>query len=600
MFKDALRLYRHFNKRRKFQIILLFVGMIVVSALEFISVSLIPLFVLTLNQVDRIIERPAVTAVMQFFGVSGPVEFIYLFCAFIIGAFLLRGIGAVVMARAQAGVSSAIASDLSGDLFHAIMKAPYTYLTTKNTSHFVNIILSEVSRATQQYIGPCLQLFLDLFILVALILIVLISDPFIGLGIAVFAGVGGFLYMRSSRARLSHLGREISLQNRNMIQKINEGLGGYKHVKLRNLDSEIIGEFNTYLARRDNAAESMKFIQDITKPIFETSGLILLIVVTIILINSGKTIDLIVPMLTMLGAVAVRALPALFGIIRSAASMRGSAPAVHGILAEFDALSAFSIRSGQSEKTPSLPLAMGDIAVRDLTVRYPTADKNILSRLNLDIKAHTSVAFVGPTGSGKSTLIDTLLGFIEPLSGDIRIGNVSVRSDMSQWRAKIGYIPQAIFLSDASIRKNVAFGVPDGEIDDRQVWSALEDAQLASFVKDLPEGLDTTVGERGVRLSGGQRQRIGIARALYHAPEVLVLDEATSALDQETEAKVISAIESARRNRTLIMIAHRLSTVQNCDAIFFLSGGHVLASGTYSELCERSAQFRKMAGIQED
>ena len=216
--------------------------------------------------------------------------------------------------------------------------------------------------------------------------------------------------------------------------------------------------------------------------------------------------------------------------------------------------------------------------------------------MSLAIGKGTSVGFVGPSGAGKTTIVDVLLGLLEPSAGRVLVDGVDVHRNLAVWQRKIGYIPQSIYLTDDSVRRNVAFGRDDDDIDDADVWAALEAAQLADLIRSYPEGLDTHVGERGVRLSGGQRQRIGIARALYHRPEVLVMDEATSALDNQTERQFVEALEALQGDHTVVVIAHRLSTVRNCDALFMLDEGRVVAEGSYDELMATSDEFRRMAG----
>ena len=572
------------------------IAMIVTSLLEFLAIASIPLFVTVVGNPEAVLDSPRVSALMEALGLSGPHAFLYLLGSGIILVFCLKGLAMALVFRGQAIVSSRIASDVTRALFSNYINAPYFYILSRNTAQCVNITAGESMRLVQSYMLPFLLLIMNGFLLLALILIVLISDPLLGLCIGLFAGGGGYLFNRANRARLTYYGNQLSLHNRGLIQKLNEGLGGYKHVKLRGLEREIFEDADEHISQREEAFRVTRFVQMLPKPIFETIGLSALILMVLVLLMTGRPLETIVPTLTMLGAVAVRALPALFGITGAISTMRANAAALHNILREFGELGIRDVTQAQNLAAPIRDeVPVGDIVLRDVSVRYPGAEQNTLEAINLKIPAGSSVAFVGPTGSGKSTTVDTILGFLEITAGDIQVGGTSVLDDMRWWQSKIGYIPQAIFLSDASIRRNVAMGEASATIDDDAVWHALEDAQMADYVRNLPDGLDTVVGERGTKLSGGQRQRIGIARALYHNPEVLVLDEATSALDNETEQKVIEAIERAKRGRTLIMIAHRLSTVRNCDTIFYLQEGRVMAQGSYDDLIGSHTEFRRMA-----
>ncbi|WP_373355209.1 ABC transporter ATP-binding protein [Pseudoroseicyclus sp. CXY001] len=593
---DLRRLWSILSSSHRRMLVGQMLGMIATSFLEFIAIASIPLFVTAVGNPEAILTQPIVSSIMATAGLKGPSAFIYLLGCLIIFIFCLKGLALALVFRGQATISARITSDVTRALFSSYINAPYFYIHSRNTAQCINIAAGESVRLVQSYILPLLIMIMNIFLLFSLLLIVLVSDPLLGLCIGIFAGGGGYLFNWFNRARLTALGYELSAHNKSLIQKLNEGLGGYKHIKLRGLEREIFCDADVHIAKREEAFRITRFIQMLPKPLFETIGLSLLILMVLMLLMAGRPLDTIVPTLTMLGAVAVRALPALFGITGSISSMRANVAALHNVLKEFDELGIENVMQARQLAAPVRgDHPVGDIVLRDVNVRHFGAARNALKDLSLEIPVGSSVAFVGPTGSGKSTAVDTILGFLDIESGDIQVGGRSVANNLRSWQSKVGYIPQEIFLSDASIRRNVAMGEAIANIDDYAVWSALEDAQMADVVAMMPDGLNTIVGERGAKLSGGQRQRIGIARALYHDPEVLVLDEATSALDNETEQKVIDAIETAKRGRTLIMVAHRLSTVRNCDKIFFLQGGRIIAQGTYDELIGSNKEFIKMA-----
>jgi ATP-binding cassette subfamily C protein len=235
-----------------------------------------------------------------------------------------------------------------------------------------------------------------------------------------------------------------------------------------------------------------------------------------------------------------------------------------------------------------------EIDLSNVCYRYPLAPKDSVTAINVTITRGQSVGFVGESGAGKTTLVDLVLGLLEPTSGSILVDGRDIRHFLTTWQQHLGYIPQNIYISEDCVRMNVAFGVPPELVSDERVWAALEAAQLAELVKSWPERLDRLIGERGVRLSGGQRQRIGIARAFYHNPAILVLDEATAALDNETEREIVSVMEKFRGDKTILTIAHRLTTVQHCDKLFYLSAGRVVASGTYEQLERECPAFQRM------
>ncbi|WP_232225143.1 ABC transporter ATP-binding protein [Dactylococcopsis salina] len=232
-----------------------------------------------------------------------------------------------------------------------------------------------------------------------------------------------------------------------------------------------------------------------------------------------------------------------------------------------------------------------------VSYHYPNSEEQVLNQVSIEIPQGTSVGLIGSSGAGKTTLVDVILGLLQPTEGKVLVDGVDIQQGLRGWQNQIGYIPQSIYLCDDTLRGNIAFGIPEEEISDEQVWSAVRSAQLQELVERLPQGLDTVVGERGVRLSGGQRQRVGIARALYHNPQVLVMDEATAALDNETEAGIMEAVEKLSGEKTLIMIAHRLTTVKNCDCLYLMERGKVVDQGSYEELRDRNKNFMRMAKI---
>jgi len=586
---------RHRHRRELLRLIVLQFGL---SVLEFVAVGAVPAYVLLMSRADEAMHLPQLRPWLDRLGIHDVTTLIFVAGAAVIGLFLVRGAFNVWVLKVQTHVAAEITGDLSRRLFAGYLHAPYLLLLTRNTSHLVHLTMDETQRIANGYLVPLLNLFQALLIAGALILLVLVADPFMALMLAAVAGGGCLLFLRLNRERLHRFGREFGLGNKLMTQTLNEGLGSIKHTRLRGLEADIDREFSSHVDRRERAQRALRFSEALSKPAFETIGLTGIILLVFAMLLQGRPLDLIVPTLAMLGAVAVRMLPTLNQIAANLSLMRSHLVPVSALVAEFHTLGLVGQDTGADAEREVPPFAIGDIEFEGVSFRYPGQSHDTLHAISLTIPAGSSVAFVGPTGSGKTTVVDVMLGFLDHYEGDIRVGGRSIRENMAGWQRLIGYIPQTIYLTDASIRRNVALGVPESDIDDAAVWRALEAAQLAEYVRSLPDGLETSVGERGIRLSGGQRQRIGIARALYYSPQLLVLDEATAALDNATEQRLMSAIEQAKSNRTLVMIAHRLSTIRNCDRIFFIGAGRVLATGTFEELMQRSAEFRAMVNAE--
>ena len=342
----------------------------------------------------------------------------------------------------------------------------------------------------------------------------------------------------------------------------------------------------------------MRLLQIAPRFFIETLSVGGILAVLLFMMAQERSIESILPTLGVFGLAAVRLMPSLTRLISALTVIRSSQPSLDLVTQDLRALSSSDadlfLAPGPKEELPFTK----NLNIHELSFHYPDVKEPTLRGLNLSITHGESVAFVGASGSGKTTTVDLLLGLLEPSSGHVRIDGVDIHTALKTWQQRIGYIAQPTYLLDDTVRRNIAFGVPDALCDEERVWEAIKAAQLQEHIQRLPQGLDTVVGEHGARFSGGQRQRLGIARALYHRPDVLVLDEATSALDNETEREIVRTISELGGERTVITIAHRLSTVRHCDRIYFLSDGQVAQEGTFDELLESSEAFRRMAQAQ--
>jgi len=331
----------------------------------------------------------------------------------------------------------------------------------------------------------------------------------------------------------------------------------------------------------------------------------------VLTMGRGGGFQTIIPTLSMFAVAAFRIIPAMGRIFNAATQIRYHSYSLDAVCKDMTLLdeivpssekepsSAADKKAFESETfyTPFSGKALRfdkTIELKDVYYQYPNAKKSVLNGISLIIPKQYSVGLVGPSGAGKTTIIDVIVGLLMPAQGEVLIDGKGIKDNLANWQRMIGYIPQNIYLSDDTIRRNVAFGLTNEEIDEEQVWSALASAQLEKFVKSLPEGLDTFIGERGIRLSGGQRQRIGIARALYHNPEVLIMDEGTASLDNETEWEIMQAVRNLCGTKTIIIVAHRLGTVKSCDRLYFIRDGEVIDYGRYEELFDKSHEFKAM------
>jgi ABC-type bacteriocin/lantibiotic exporter with double-glycine peptidase domain len=468
----------------------------------------------------------------------------------------------------------------------------YSWFLSRNSAELSKVILSEVSTVINSGMIPLITLIAQAAVALSLLVLLMVVDIYLAISICGILGlVYGCIYSVMSKS-LKRLGIDRSNANDARFAMLSEAFGAIKDVKVAGLE-------NAYLLRYSKPAEiyassqtSALLIAQLPRFALEAVAFGGLMLVMLYLMARYSDFATVLPIISLYAFAGYRLMPALQQIYGSFAQIRFSSSAIDALHKDLMDLNNINIRRGQGGQMP----LHRSISLNNVTYAYPNAANAAIKSVNIEITAGSSIGFVGSTGSGKSTVVDLILGLLEPQIGALQVDGLDITANnRGQWQQSIGYVPQQIYLADDSIAANIALGVDNVDMD--AVKRAAKIARLHDFVKnDLEHGYLTSVGERGVRLSGGQRQRIGIARALYKNPAVLVLDEATSALDNITEVEVMRALNSKETKITLIMIAHRLSTVKNCDRIYLMDKGCVSAMGTYEELAESNQQFAKMIG----
>ncbi|TDR57290.1 HlyD family secretion protein [Halomonas ventosae] len=490
-----------------------------------------------------------------------------------------------------------IGAELSTRLYRHFMQQPWLFHAGGSSAQLTNKISQECSRITDKIIAPIMKMNAKLVMVLFMSLAILIYNPLVAAtGVVVFVLVYFTLY-RTVRRKLVSNGKAISQTQRERFKLMAEGFGGIKDVLLLGRQSVFNSRFEKSSRSLGRARGTTKALSEVPRYAMEmvAFGSVIFLVLYLLSAHRGNLGD-ILPVLSVFALAGLKLLPAFQQIYTSVATIRGN-------LAAFDSIREDLFNSRQSQdddglkETPRAHVDLhGEIELRDIVFHYPGKSEAALDKLSLIVPVNKVIGLVGASGSGKSTAIDIILGLIEPDSGDLLIdGEALTESLLNSWQNSLGFVSQSIFLADASIRENIAFGLPDEEIDDQRVLRAARMARLDELLCELPEGVETRVGERGIQLSGGQRQRIGIARALYDDANILILDEATSALDGITEKQVMDAIHDFSGNKTIIMIAHRLATVRKCDCIYLIDKGRVIDSGVYDELVDRNTIFQRMA-----
>ncbi len=483
---------------------------------------------------------------------------------------------------------------LSQRLMAGYLQRPFEFFLQEHTANLGSNILGEADQLVSQAIGPAVRLIADSAVVMSIMLLLVVIDPVLA-GWIVLGAVGcyGGIYLWLG-GLLGRVGSSRLAANRARYHVVQEAFASIKGIKVGGHEGFFLRRYEDIERRYVSAHSYLQIATQIPRFAFEGVAFGGLLIVLMVLLERSGSIAAALPVLGVYAFGAFRLLPAMQSAYANVAALRYSASALESMRRELAAASAGEICL-PTGRPAALPLKTA-VQLDRVTFSYPGMPTPALKDVSLTIPALTTVAFVGPTGSGKSTIANLLLGLLEADSGRLLVDGTPIdRKNVDRWQATIGYVPQDVRLADASIRSNIAFGISEQDVDEEAVQRAARIANLHQYIiSDLEDGYDSTVGENGVRLSGGQRQQMGIARALYHDPAMLVLDEATSALDNLTENAVMNAVNGLARLKTVVLIAHRLSTVRNCDRIIVLDGGAVSAVGTYESLCAEHDRFREM------
>ena len=440
-------------------------------------------------------------------------------------------------------------------------------------------MIKEVGQFTFYGIMPGVMLITEGLVVAGIILLLLIIEPIGALSVGALLGGSGWLMQRMLRFRVQTWGETRRVHEGQGLQQLQQGLGGVKDVKLLGREQEFLRQHHRHVIGAAHAGRLHMTLQQFPRLWIELLGVAGLAILIVTMLARDYPMSSVVAIVGLFAFASFRLMPSVSRMVAASQTLQYGLPVIDTLLQEMQ------------QFAPPAPRARGDlppvereIVLDNVHFSYPGAPGAALQGVSIRIARGESVGIVGSSGSGKSTMVDVLLGLLTPDGGAVLVDGRNIQPHLRSWQDQIGYVPQSIYLTDDTLRRNVAFGVSDDQIDDHAVMRAITAAQLETFVAEHPDGLGTIVGERGVRLSGGQRQRIGIARALYHDPAVLVLDEATSALDTTTEEGVMRAVESLHGSKTLIIIAHRLTTIANCDRIYRIEAGRVSQQGAYDEV----------------
>jgi ABC-type multidrug transport system fused ATPase/permease subunit len=586
-----VRLWFHLSPRRRGQFFLL-LGLMLLSAFaEVVSLGAVLPFLGILTAPERVYAYPGVASTAQAFGLVSADQLLFpITVAFAVAA-VVAGVLRIALLWMSTRLAFGSGADLSLDIYRRTLYQPYPVHISRNSSEVISGITSKVATAVS-VLNQVLTLISSTVLLAAIMLALIAIDPKIALVSSIAFGGAYGLISTLSRRKLKRNSQRMAVGQTQVVKALQEGLGGIRDVLLDGTQPVYCATFHQSSQQLRHAQGNNIFLAGSPRFAMESLGMVLIAVLAYGLSRQPGGIATALPVLGALALGAQRMLPALQQAYNAWATIRGS----HASLIETISLLDQPVPAELLLPSP-LPLRFGhSIRFENVKFRYSPAGAWVLDGLTLEIPKGAKVAFVGSTGSGKSTTLDLLMGLVNPVEGAFLVdGQPLSQNQVRAWQRTIAHVPQSIFLADASVAQNIALGVPLAEINMERVRLAAGQAHIAEFIETHPDGYNVMVGERGVRLSGGQRQRIGIARALYKEADVLVFDEATSALDNTTEQAVMEAIQGLGQHLTIILIAHRLTTVKACDTIFELESGRVAAQGSYDELLAASPGFRQMA-----
>ena len=562
-----------FNRQDRIKIVLLMIMMIIGSFLELLGVAVFQPFVDLLMDASKVQEEGWMNRLYQLFDCGSLTQFLSILASGIIVIYIVKNLFIWIEQDFIFRFTYGIQQKLSTRLLTTYLAEPYTFHLNKNIAELQRSMQEDTGLFTQVLMHT-LQLIAEVVVCVVLGLYLFDVSQSITAVIGVLMIVCVFGFTKTTKNFSKKLGRESQIYKGKLYQWVNQSLGGVKEVKVLNREEFFVSSYRKYYKRYIKGVRINRLLSITPKYMVEALCMTGLLIAIIIKMNFGqKDITEFVPQLATFAVAAFRLLPSVGRINEHVNNILYAVPSVDLIYQDLKDIEDYR-ESTEKEEEREWNFQK-EITAKHISYAYPDSEKNVLEDASCVIPKGKTVALIGSSGAGKTTLADLLLGLLTPQRGHIRVDDMDIQKNMTLWHHNIGYIPQMIYLSDDTIRNNVAFGIREEEIREELVINALKKAQLYDFIETLPEGLDTIVGDRGVRLSGGQRQRIGIARALYHDPEILVLDEATSALDNETETAVMESIEHLQGSKTMIIIAHRLTTIRNADIIYEVADGKV-------------------------
>lgn len=574
-----------FEKKEIYYLLITLIGSVIASLLELIGIGTIPAFVLLITDMEKFfyyLEMYNFTQIVQLVNGFSFYELVLISAILLSLVFLLKNIFIIGLILFEGVVLRNLTTNLSRKLFNIYINSPTIFHAQRNSSNIIRNITEEIEYVRAS-IRASMVLVREALTISVIVFTVFIIDPIIATSIFLLLGTSSILFIFIIQNKLENWGKKHQDFRGKQIKSINHGLGSIKDIKILNREYNVFKIFLKETYGRMHYHFLQQFFAQIPRRILEVVSIISVLIIVLLFFYLNRSIEIMLPIITLFAVSVIRFVPSLNGITSSYTTIKFYRPAVMLVISELQNYSRYYKNKFKLRENVEIK---NNLTSSNIYFKYPESSEFILKNINIKINRGEAVGIVGKTGSGKTTLVENIIGLLKPSKGEVKIDGMEYDL-FNQRKLSLGYVPQDIFLTDDKILNNVAFGIEENLIDEKKVIECLKIANIYDFVQNLPNALNTFVGERGIKLSGGQKQRIGIARSLYDNPDLLVFDEGTSSLDNLTENEIINSILNLKGQKTIIIIAHRLTTIENCDNIFLLEKGVIKDQGKYTELIKK-------------
>lgn len=573
------------NRRQQKQCVGAFAAMLIAAVFETLGVSVVIPFIISMTQPETLMQNRYVMKVTNLLHVTTVTGLMVLMAFGVIAIYVIKNIIILISNYIQIRFRNNLEKDLSVLMLDSYMKRPYTYFLEVNSGDILRGVNSDVS-GVAQIVDGFFGFFSELFTFILICVFLIYLNPIIALGLIVAVSVCAVLIVFGFKGRINKLGKRAREVFARRFEYANQAVGGIKEITVMQRRACFTKQYAEASEIASACNTSYQFTSRVPNKIIEIAFISSIVLMCTVGLKGGVNIVEVIPQLSAIAVACVRVLPSVSTMTSSINTLvyyRVTLDAACENVKKAEGYEKWleEYREEKEESNQEYEEKIefeSSISIEHIKWKYNNTTKYVLDDLSLEIHKGEAIGLIGESGAGKSTLSDIILGLLKPQEGSVTVDGLDIFAMPQQWAKLVGYVPQVVFLADDTIRNNIAFGLPEKEIAEDMIWKALEQAQLKTFVEKLPDGLDTIVGERGIKFSGGQRQRVAIARALYYNPEILVLDEATSALDTDTETAVMEAIDALQGHKTLIIVAHRLTTIRNCNKVYEIKDGKAYES----------------------